>query len=548
MQEAKAIHERIQEITEGYTLILSQTRRQKRPGNCVYMGQKFLLAAIWLWALTCSYTLPASSNGLVRIGLKKRPLDLNIINAAKIARKEGKYAEGLLGIHHTLDNSDVDIVPLKNYLDAQYFGEIGIGSPPQKFTVIFDTGSSNLWVPSSKCYFSIACYFHSRYKAHRSSTYIKNDFVLAYDSGKSCKIPYGSGSISGFLSQDNAQVGDLVVKDQVFIEATREGILPFLLGKFDGILGLGFQEISIRNTVPIWYNMVEQGLVSEEVFSFWLNRDPNAKEGGEIVFGGVDKKHFKGQHTYVPVTQKGYWQFEMRDFLIGKHSTGFCEGGCAAIVDSGTSFIAGPTTVVTEINRAIGAGGIVSKDCKLVVSRYGELIWDLLVLGLQPNKVCSQIGLCHFNGTNNGIVTVVDKENREEFVGAIAPCTTCEMTVIWIRNMLEEKETKEKIFNYVNELCESLPSPKGESLVDCKSIAKMPNVTFTIGDKSFNLTAKQYILKTKEVISSVCLSGFIALDLPPPQGPLWILGDIFMGVYHTVFDSGNLRLGFAEAA
>lgn len=54
--------------------------------------------------------------------------------------------------------------------------------------------------------------------------------------------------------------------------------------------------------------MVDQGLVKEEVFSFWLNRDPEAKEGGELVFGGVDPNHYKGKHTYVPVTQKGYWQ------------------------------------------------------------------------------------------------------------------------------------------------------------------------------------------------------------------------------------------------
>lgn len=54
--------------------------------------------------------------------------------------------------------------------------------------------------------------------------------------------------------------------------------------------------------------MVNQGLVKEPVFSFWLNRNAEEGEGGELVFGGVDTNHFKGNHTYVPVSQKGYWQ------------------------------------------------------------------------------------------------------------------------------------------------------------------------------------------------------------------------------------------------
>ncbi|CAI9781545.1 unnamed protein product [Fraxinus pennsylvanica] len=122
---------------------------------------------------------------------------------------EAKYRKGLKNAQLKLGDSNGDIVDLKNYLDAQYYGEISIGSPPQNFTVIFDTGSSNLWVPSSKCYLSIACYFHSKYKASKSSTYTKN--------GKPC-----SGSISGHFSQDNVGVGDVVVKYQLFIEATRE--------------------------------------------------------------------------------------------------------------------------------------------------------------------------------------------------------------------------------------------------------------------------------------------------------------------------------------
>ena len=54
--------------------------------------------------------------------------------------------------------------------------------------------------------------------------------------------------------------------------------------------------------------MVKQGLIEDPVFSFWFNRHADEGEGGEIVFGGVDPNHFKGNHTYVPVTQKGYWQ------------------------------------------------------------------------------------------------------------------------------------------------------------------------------------------------------------------------------------------------
>ncbi|XAR52759.1 Phytepsin [Bertholletia excelsa] len=501
------------------------------------MMRNYPFGALCLLALACSL-VTTSSGDLLRIGLKKQALDLHGLKAAKVARLQGKHGKCLNSMH-----SDADIISLKNYMDAQYYGEIGIGSPPQKFTVIFDTGSSNLWVPSSKCIFSIACLFHTKYKHTKSSTY--------HQIGKSIAIHYGSGSVSGILSQDNIEVGGLVVKDQVFMEAKREGSIAFVLAKFDGIFGLGFQEISIGDVVPVWYNMVEQGLVQEPVFSFWLNRDPDAKEGGELVLGGVDPKHFRGKHTYVPVTRKGYWQFDMEDVLIGNHSTGFCDGGCAAIVDSGTSLLAGPTTVITQINHAIGAEGVISMECKSIVSEYGELIWELLVEGVNPDQVCSQIGLCFSNGAHSErekIKMVVEENKTQSFAGDDAVCTACEMLVVWVRNQLKQEGTKEAVFHYVNQLCESLPSPMGESAVDCDNLSNMPTLSFRIGSKDFSLTPEQYVLKTGDGMINVCISGFMALDVPPPRGPIWILGDVFMGVYHTVFDYGNLRLGFAKAA
>ncbi|RYR02031.1 hypothetical protein Ahy_B06g080879 isoform A [Arachis hypogaea] len=515
------------------------------------MGAKHLALVFCLWAVTCCSLLPSFSFGLLRVGLSKRPLDLQSINAAKKAREVLMSGRPIMGAYekYFVGSNGEDIVPLKNYMDAQYFGEIGIGTPPQPFTVIFDTGSSNLWVPSSKCYFSfilltnvlfqLACYTHNWYKPKKSKTYIKN--------GTSCKITYGTGSISGFFSQDSVKVGDVVVKNQDFIEATREGSLTFLAAKFDGILGLGFQEISVEKSVPVWYKMMDQNLVNEKVFSFWLSGDPNAKKGGELVFGGVDPKHFKGEHIYVPVTTKGYWQIEMGDFYVGGVSTGVCGGGCAAIVDSGTSLLAGPTPVVAEINHAIGAEGVLSVECKEVVSQYGEMIWDLLVSGVQPGEICSQVGLCS-SKKSVGIEMVTEKVQSEVSAKDTPLCSSCQMLVIWIQNQLSQKNTKDRVFNYVNQLCESLPSPSGESVISCDSLSRMPNITFTIGDKPFVLTPDQYILRTGEGITEVCLSGFIALDVPAPRGPLWILGDVFMRVYHTVFDYGNLQVGFAKSA
>ncbi|KAK6930375.1 Saposin B type, region 2, partial [Dillenia turbinata] len=539
--------------------------------DSINMERKFLSVAIFSWAWACFITL-GLSDGLVRIDLKRRVLDLSPSDTTTITSTL-QQARGLRDATSNLHYSKADIVYLKNYLNTQYYGEIGIGSPSQSFNVVFDTGSSNLWVPSSKCYFSISCYLHSRYNSRQSSTYTKI--------GKSCKIRYGTGSISGFFSQDNLQVGDFVIKDQVFIEVTREGFLTSLLvAKFDGVLGLGFPDISVGQAMPIWYNMEQQGLLNQQIFSFWLNRNPESKEGGQIVFGGVDWRHFKGDHTYVPVTQTGYWEIEVGDFLIGDTSTeestpfsssflpkrgihfkrfsqrpfqmsgpqsSFCQGGCAAVLSSGTSLLAGPTAIVTQINQAIGAEGILSVECKDVVSKYGDTIWESMIAGLKPEKVCADMGLCVNNGSQY-VSTIVERVGKSLNVDGSGLCTTCEMTAFWIQVQLKQHKTKEKVLNHVNELCERLPSPSGKSFISCNNIEALPTVSFTIRNKTFPLTPEQYILKVEENCSTVCVSGFVGFDVPPPQGPLWVLGEIFMGAYHTVFDFGNLQVGFAEAA
>jgi saccharopepsin len=126
---------------------------------------------------------------------------------------------------------------------------VDLGTPPQEFKVVLDTGSSNLWVPSSKCN-SIACFLHSKYDSSASSTYKKN--------GTDFEIRYGSGSLSGFVSSDTLEIAGMEIKDQLFAEATEEPGLAFAFGRFDGILGLGYDTISVNHIPPPFYELINQ--------------------------------------------------------------------------------------------------------------------------------------------------------------------------------------------------------------------------------------------------------------------------------------------------
>ncbi|XP_039023247.1 aspartic proteinase-like isoform X1 [Hibiscus syriacus] len=500
------------------------------------MGIKFLLPAICVFTWITSWiVLTESSDGLARITLKKQPLDLKRLNAARITQE---------GLDSNVNDQEAGVIYLKNYLDIQYYGEIGIGSPSQRFSVVFDTASSNLWVPSSKCIFSIPCHLHSRFRASSSSTYTKI--------GIPCTISYGAGAISGFFGLDHVRVGDIVVEYQEFIEITKEPLLPFLIAKYDGILGLGFQDISVERANPVWMNMVQQGHIDHKLFSLWLSRDSTSEFGGEIVFGGLDWRHFRGDHTYVPVAKTGYWEILVGDVFVEDYSTGVCKFGCAAILDSGTPLIAGPTAIVDKINRAIGAEGIVSLECKSVVSKYGYALWDNLISGIRPEILCVDVGLCSYNGSQrarDGLKMVVKNGTIEgSSLGEAPMCTFCEMIVFWIQVQLKQQRTKDMVFQHINQLCETLPNPIGKSFVNCDYLELLPDITFTIGNKSFPLTPHHYIIKVEEGCSTVCVSSFIGLDVPPPRGPLWVLGDRFLSAYHTVFDFGNMRVGLAKSA
>lgn len=259
-------------------------------------------------------------------------------------------------IHSPIKIGTSGPVALNNVMDTTYYGEIGIGTPRQVFTVVFDTGSSNLWVPSSKCT-APACANHRKYSAQDSMTHEV--------SGKPFEIIYGTGSVKGFISLDSLSIGDIRVERQGFGEMTTATGATFVETPFDGVLGLGYATLAKASIVPPFQNMIEQELLDEPVFSFWLNKQVKSETvGGELRFGTVDKNRFNGELQWFPVLHKHYWEVDLGEVRMSGEKHG---GNARVAFDTGTSLIVCPTEAAEAINKQINAkatfGGIYYVDC-----------------------------------------------------------------------------------------------------------------------------------------------------------------------------------------
>src|SRR3989338_8082012 len=268
--------------------------------------QKFL-------ALILLLSFVGASLALMRIPLLKDETARHRIAQADPAllKKWENYLNEIRSINGLPRTAGTASVSLVDYEYAQYYGQISIGTPPQIFTVIFDTGSSNLWVPSSTCPKSdVACQTHNRYNSSLSSTYVANGTLF--------EIQYGTGSGKGFISQDTVTLGGLKIKNQQFAEMTAEPGVVFVAARFDGICGFAFDSISEDHVTPVWYNIVNQGLVSQPIFSFWLSQSSTSgKNGGELTLGGSDSTRYTGPLPSVPLASETYWLISVDGFSLG---------------------------------------------------------------------------------------------------------------------------------------------------------------------------------------------------------------------------------------
>ncbi|XP_036396912.1 gastricsin-like [Megalops cyprinoides] len=331
---------------------------------------------------------------------------------------EGVYSEGLI-----------------NQQDMAYFGKISLGTPPQSFYVHFDTGSTTLWVNSVYCK-SEACTYHPLFDPRKSSTY--------HSDGNPFSIHYGTGSLTGVIGYDTVTVGGVTVTDQKIGLSVTEPGNHFARPLHDGLMGLAYKP----SQQTIVDTMIQEGLLEEPVFAFYLSR--NSERGSEVVFGGTDPSHYTGEIHWVPVQMNSHWQLVFEGFEVNHQATGWCQSGCTAIVDTGTSLLACPPQYADTLHQMLGG-------------------------------------------------------------------------------FKDQNENRHYVFN-------------------CDAVSSLPTLTFVMNGAHLHLEPSSYVLTDSDG-SGYCSSGIEASRETYRDGmPYWVLGDVFLRQFYSVFDQGNGRVGFATLA
>jgi len=316
-----------------------------------------------------------------------------------------------------------------------YFGKLSIGSPPQDFSVVFDTGSGNLMVPGDSCK-SAACNTHERFVEASSSTVSQvNCDGSEVESGTEpdqVTITFGTGHITGKCLMDKICIGQLCANG-AFIASTDESEHPFASFTFDGVLGLALTSMAQGEDFSLMSQLTQRHIVGKPLFSVFLS--DSDRENSEITFGDIKPHHMASDLFWVDVSSpSGYWEVQIDDITLNNKPQSLCED-CRVAVDTGTSQLAGPTDVIEEL---------------------------------------------------------------------------------------------QKILN-VNQ--------------DCANYRDLPELGFVIGKHVLNLSPRDYVEKK----GNACDVSLMALNVPPPKGPLFVFGIPFLQKYFTVYDHAHSRVGFAVA-
>jgi len=239
-----------------------------------------------------------------------------------------------------------------------YFGKVFLGLPAQQsFTVVFDTGSGHLFLPSARCA-TETCMKHTRYNRTASASAVDidhhgNEVASNARVRDQVNIAYGTGEVTGpfvretiCLSDHSGDVATGESKECVQIrvitatELTKE---PFNTFEFDGVLGLGLASLAVDPEFSFFGQLSKLNSLAEDRFGYFLSRSDSV--ASEISFGGHDARRVASELEWVPVhkPELGFWQVKVKSVSVAGEALPLCEeGDCVAIADTGTSLIGAP--------------------------------------------------------------------------------------------------------------------------------------------------------------------------------------------------------------
>jgi hypothetical protein len=203
--------------------------------------------------------------------------------------------------------------------------------------------------------------------------------VVTNEKGEgNAEISFGTGNIAGDFYRDKMCIGDSLCIDTNFIAADKESTEPFQEIPFDGIMGLGFKDLSMGKGFNIIDDLSDGGMLPGGQISFYLT------DGGdsEVTFGGYKSEYLASDILWAKVDLESYWQVSIDDITFDNKPKNLCGNGCNVAVDTGTSMLAGPSELVDKLTNMLGA----KEDCSNFASlpKLGFQIGDK-VLNLKPD-------------------------------------------------------------------------------------------------------------------------------------------------------------------
>lgn len=260
-------------------------------------------------------------------------------------------------------------ITLFKYLDSEYYANILVGKPGQKFSVIFDTTWGDMWIPSKLCSKKIypICDTKNLYDPDISSSHKSID-----------PAPFHVDGLVGNLTCDTVVMGHLNVSDLTFAAISEiPSVSQYQMMHADGLIGLGYNTLARTTNLTFFYKLLEDKKILKPIFSVYMNRDMTTSKGGIIFLGGIEPRHIKGEITYVPVSMKKYWQIEMNQFSVNVNKTNsktFCGNhGCQVILDTSSNAIGVPNEYVLAINNLISATKYLYNRYEVPCSKVNKL-------------------------------------------------------------------------------------------------------------------------------------------------------------------------------